>query len=497
MLADCEEAGGLSGGAGSECATYDCPEFEGACCLCDGSCTVTMEPCCDYAGGTFLGGGTDCGEALATILSEDFNAGIPADWTIIDAAGVGWSWELNSTTGRTNYTGGDGDCMVSDADEYAGYPGYAYPYDNRLITPPLAIIGGATLEFDAAYNFMSSVEAAEVNITINGGADWTNLLTWMEDHSSYGPGEHVALDLSAYAGETALIEFRHYGDGWDWYFEVDNVVVTGEVEADNPCPQPAALDIKPGSCPNSFNRSSHGVLPVALMSTEQVDVTMVDISTVLLSRADGIGGSVGSHEGPPGPHSVYGDVATPQFPPCEGEACDCHELEGDGIVDLKMKFKTDNLVPALELDDLLPGAMVELVVTGFLTDGTPFTASDCIRLVPPGSQPGMLWLTSNQPGAWLDLTPLDDQLDLGGFAGFERSYPQTTVVTLTAEETFGDRPFTRWIIDSVPQPLGVPTVQVTVDGVGHNIAAKYQASTKPGHHLGDNSEPVVGGDLSR
>ncbi len=27
------------------------------------------------------------------------------------------------------------------------------------------------------------------------------------------------------------------------------------------------------------------------------------------------------------------------------------------------------------------------------------------------------------PGAWLDVSPLDDTLDSGGFAQFERSYP--------------------------------------------------------------------------
>ena len=355
------------------------------------------------------------------------------------------------------------------------------------------------LDCEVNYQNFAGYDDFFIDVRTDGGA-WINLLTWSEDHGTFhgSPGEHVTLALGVASANTQ-IRFRYYDPVTthsNWEVQVDDVVVTGEVEADNPCPQPAALDIKPGSCPNAFNPNSHGVLPVALMSTEQVDVTMVDISTVLMSRADGIGGSVGSHEGPPGPHSVYGDAATPQFPPCEGEACDCHELEGDGIDDLKIKFKTDELVPALEMDDLDPGAMVELVVTGFLADGTPFYASDCVRLVPPGTVPGMIWVTSNQSGAWVYATPLDNQLDLGGFAGFERSYPQTTVVTLTAEETFYGRPFTRWVIDGVRQPVGVLTLQVTIDGVGHNIGAKYRASTKPGHDLGD-SQPIVGGDLSR
>ncbi|MCH8993296.1 MAG: hypothetical protein IIA44_16280, partial [Acidobacteria bacterium] len=73
----------------------------------------------------------------------------------------------------------------------------------------------------------------------------------------------------------------------------------------------AFLDIKPGSCPNSFNRGSNGVLPVALVGTPDFDVTEVDISSLLLVRTDGVGGSIAPHEGPPGPHSVFEDVATP------------------------------------------------------------------------------------------------------------------------------------------------------------------------------------------
>ena len=143
----------------------------------------------------------------------------------------------------------------------------------------------------------------------------------------------------------------------------------------------ADLDIKPGSCPNSFNRSSRGVLPVALVGTAGFDVSTVDLASVRLSRADGVGGSVAPHEGPPGPHSVLEDVATP----FEGDPCDCHELGGDGILDLSMKFKVETLVAALELESLSKVASVELIVTGELNNGSSFIAKDCVRLLPPRS----------------------------------------------------------------------------------------------------------------
>ncbi len=135
-----------------------------------------------------------------------------------------------------------------------------------------------------------------------------------------------------------------------------------------------SLDIKPDSCPNPFNRNSNGFLPVALLGGTDIDVMTVDLESVRLSRADGVGGSIAPNEGPRGPHSVFADVSTP----LEGEICGCHELGGDGITDLSMKFRRSDISEVLELNDLALDSSVELVLSGFLLDGTPFSASDCI-----------------------------------------------------------------------------------------------------------------------
>jgi len=212
------------------------------------------------------------------------------------------------------------------------------------------------------------------------------------------------------------------------------------------------------------------------------DVTTIDVSTVRLARADGVGGEVAPLEGPPGPHSVFDDVATP----FEGEPCDCHDLTGDGITDLMMHFKTDDVVDILQLDDLDPGALVELVVSGELNDGTEFFASDCVRLVPPGTPPGLMTILSNVPGVWVDVDPLDNTLDGGGFADFERSFPLTTVVTLTADATSQGRPFRAWIVDGVYQTYGMTTLELTVP-VQTTVRAVYRQFQSPG---GGQKDPI-------
>ncbi|MHC4589915.1 MAG: hypothetical protein ACYTAQ_11415, partial [Planctomycetota bacterium] len=124
---------------------------------------------------------------------------------------------------------------------------------------------------------------------------------------------------------------------------------------------PAAVDIKPGSCPNPFNRRSRGKLPVAVLGTADFDVADIDVDTVEVSRADGVGGSVAPLR------TGSGDVGTP----FEGEPCDCHEMGGDGWDDLTLKFRSREVVAALELGTLMGGDFVELTVSGSLLDGTP------------------------------------------------------------------------------------------------------------------------------
>lgn len=153
-------------------------------------------------------------------------------------------------------------------------------------------------------------------------------------------------------------------------------------------PKPVRLllmDVKPGACPNSFNPRSRGVLPVAIIGTEDFDVTAVNVSSVLLSRADGVGGEVSPNEGPPGPHTVIEDMATP----FDGEPCGCHDLEGDGIDDLVMKFRKNDMVDILQLDESSAGDEIELMVSGNLLDGTEFaTIGDCILIVPSRASKG-------------------------------------------------------------------------------------------------------------
>ena len=175
------------------------------------------------------------------------------------------------------------------------------------------------------------------------------------------------------------------------------------------------------------------------------------------------------NEGPLGPRSTTEDVGTP----LAGAYCACHELNGDGFDDLSLNFKVDELVAALELGGLQPGLIVELAVTGSRCDGCRFVATDCVRIVPPGSPPGLIAVESTASEAWIWATPLDRQLDGGGFANFERSYPTSTLVTLNASPVVNGQSFFRWEADGQPQPIGVTTLDLEIGGPSTAVRAIY------------------------
>ena len=126
------------------------------------------------------------------------------------------------------------------------------------------------------------------------------------------------------------------------------------------------LDIKPGTCPNSCNLKAKGVLPAAILGTADFDVSTIDPATVQLEGVSPL-------------RWHWKDVGTP----LDGEPCDCYELEGDGYVDLTLKFDPEEIMAAL--GPVSDGDEIVLTLTGQLVDGVPIEGQDCIVILDRGA----------------------------------------------------------------------------------------------------------------
>jgi hypothetical protein len=129
-----------------------------------------------------------------------------------------------------------------------------------------------------------------------------------------------------------------------------------------------ALDILPGACPNPFNIRAKGRLPVAVLGSDAFDAAMIDPATVELARVEPMRWSLD-------------DVATPVE--AGAEPCECSDLGGDGYADLVLHFSRQDLLQAM--GPVADGDLVELTLTGLLTDGTSFAVSDCILVLDRGN----------------------------------------------------------------------------------------------------------------
>jgi len=159
-------------------------------------------------------------------LCEEFEGGIPASWGTVDNLGTSiFGWDTTADTGRANETGGDGFAANMDSDFYNGSPNTA-PYDGSLVTPSFSIDAGNELSFNYRHRNLGSSFEAILHTSGSGDVSLVSLIS--ASNAGGTAGDVFSLDLSAFAGETATVEFRYAGDSWDWYSQVDNVRVTPE-----------------------------------------------------------------------------------------------------------------------------------------------------------------------------------------------------------------------------------------------------------------------------
>ena len=191
------------------------------------------------------------------LLQENFNAGFPAGWTAIDNEGGSVIWTLNTAEGEGNYTGGGGTCASASSDAFG-----PAEFDTEMRTPTITGFGpNVVLSYVVNYQNFAFLDFLKVDISTDGGTNWTTVLSWNEDHPIGGlfvpPGVNVVLPLDPFlGGATEFIVRWHYYDpnfgDWDWYAQVDNVQIVSD-DIVTPCPwlslSPGAGSIPPGGPP--------------------------------------------------------------------------------------------------------------------------------------------------------------------------------------------------------------------------------------------------------
>jgi hypothetical protein len=90
----------------------------------------------------------------------------------------------------------------------------------------------------------------------------------------------------------------------------------------------------------------------------------------------------GYYGGISGVNAVYTDNVIFGTVTCTGDPCDCHELNGDGYMDLTLKFKVSEVIDKLKLYEIEDRETIPLTLTGLTKNcGVPIRGEDCIWII--------------------------------------------------------------------------------------------------------------------
>ncbi|MFI6262620.1 S8 family serine peptidase [Micromonospora sp. NPDC051006] len=148
----------------------------------------------------------------------------PAGWSVVDHADSGQVWKFTDDGNRGNLTGGTGNFAMIDSDNY----GPGGDQDTSLVSPVVNLtdVAAPVVRFNQDFNWLGD-DRADVDLSLDGGATWTNVLRQAAD--ARGP-RVTEIPIPQAAGQAQVqVRFHYYDASYEWWWEVDNVLIGSQV----------------------------------------------------------------------------------------------------------------------------------------------------------------------------------------------------------------------------------------------------------------------------
>jgi carboxypeptidase family protein/immune inhibitor InhA-like protein/flagellar hook capping protein FlgD len=158
------------------------------------------------------------------MFADDFSGGL-ANWTVVNNGGTA-DWIISNDPDRYDMPATSLPPVCTADSDLAGI-GSTMDTEIVLVTPlDCSEMIDVILEFDSDFNMIGDADYGYVDISVNGGVDWTNVFTY---NGADVPAAHEMLNISpVVAGFTeVLIRFHSVQPGWNYWWTIDNVMVSG------------------------------------------------------------------------------------------------------------------------------------------------------------------------------------------------------------------------------------------------------------------------------
>ncbi|WP_053204658.1 carboxypeptidase regulatory-like domain-containing protein [Jiangella muralis] len=153
-------------------------------------------------------------------VAANFDAGLPAGWTVTDEIGDGETWRFDNPGKKENLTGGHGTFAMVDGDFY----GNVSVQDTSLMTPVMELTDVAEPAIGFGHHFESPAAIADVDLSLDAGSTWETV--WHRTEPVDGPATEL-IPIPQAAGQPEVqVRFRYSEDytaanGW----QLDDVFV--------------------------------------------------------------------------------------------------------------------------------------------------------------------------------------------------------------------------------------------------------------------------------
>ena len=166
------------------------------------------------------------------------------EWTFVDKDGDGYNWDWNELGEAPVAYEGAG-CIYSNS--YVNYVGAVNP-NNWAISPEFTIpanTASATLSWYAGPQDPDWTEE-HYGVYVGTGTDTANYTQLFEETINYSDYKNTTVDLTAYAGQTIRVAFRHFNCTDMFILKLDQVEVIVEEGGDTPDPTPGGDELVSG-----------------------------------------------------------------------------------------------------------------------------------------------------------------------------------------------------------------------------------------------------------